>query len=83
MSQGEKRLDAMRRNAAGDWRIEDIELVCQTFGIRCSPPPGGGSHYRVSHPAKPELLTIPARRPIKSVYIRKLVAFVDEVRQGG
>jgi hypothetical protein len=81
MSQGEKRLEAMRRNPAGDWKIADVELICRTFDMSCSPPPGGGSHYRLSHPARPELLTIPARRPIKSVYIRKLVAFVDEVRQ--
>jgi len=27
-----------------------------------------------------EKLTIPFRRPIKSVYIRKLVTFVDAVR---
>ena len=79
MSQGEKRLQAMRRNAAGDWRIADVELVCRTFGVRCSPPSGGGSHYTLSHAGRLDLLTIPARRPIKSVYIRKLVAFVDEI----
>ena len=80
MSQGLKRLEAMRRNAAGDWRIADVELVCRTFGVDCSPPGGGGSHYTVSHAKKVEILTIPARRPIKPVYIRKLTSYIDDIR---
>jgi hypothetical protein len=38
---------------------------------------GGVSHYKVSHPAAREILTIPHRRPIKPVYIRKLVKLID------
>jgi hypothetical protein len=33
----------------------------------------------VSHPASKEILTIPAARPIKVIYIRKLVRFVEAV----
>jgi len=40
------------------------------------PPSGGGSHFKVSHLSQDEILTIPARRPIKPVCIRKLVAFL-------
>lgn len=40
------------------------------------PPRGGDSHYRISYPGKPEKLTIPFKRPIKPVYIKKLVAFL-------
>ena len=28
-----------------------------------------------------DILTIPARRPVKPVYIRKLVRFIDAVRE--
>jgi hypothetical protein len=44
-------------------------------------PRGGGSHFKVSHAAIPEILTIPYKRPIKPVYIRRLVHFVDAVRR--
>jgi hypothetical protein len=38
---------------------------------------GKGSHANVHYPAAREILTIPAWRPIKPVYIRKLVRYID------
>jgi hypothetical protein len=76
------RLEQMRANPAGGWRMSDIEAVCREHGVLCAPPRGGGSHYKVAHAALAEKLTIPSRRPIKPVYIRKLVAFLDAVRAG-
>jgi predicted RNA binding protein YcfA (HicA-like mRNA interferase family) len=35
----------------------------------------GTSHAHAKHPAAREILTIPARRPIKPVYIRKLIRY--------
>jgi hypothetical protein len=46
------RLDRMRGNPAGDWRIEDVEALCAEFEVRCTAPRGGGSHYKVSHPSQ-------------------------------
>ncbi len=74
-----KLLDDMRANPR-DWRIADIERLCGAFGIACVPP-RKGSHYKVSHGAVPMILTIPAHRPIKPVYVRDLVRFVDKVRE--
>jgi hypothetical protein len=74
-----KRLEEMRNDPRGDWRIEDVDTVCREYGILCSAPRGGGSHYKVAHPRMAEKLTIPYKRPIKPVYIRKLVVFVDAV----
>lgn len=71
-------LDDMRRNPAADWSISDIEIVCSQYGIRCIPP-SGGSHYKISHASSHMILTIPARRPIKPIYIRRLVRFIEEV----
>jgi hypothetical protein len=73
----------MRSKPAGDWRIEHVRTLCRQCGLQCSPPSGGGSHYKVSAPGIPDILTIPARRPIKPVYIRllaKLAARVLEQR---
>ena len=78
MARREKRLENMRNNPR-DWRISDVEALCKSFGILCEPPSGGGAHYGVAHPSQEEILTIPAHRPIKPVYIRLLVSFVDRV----
>lgn len=75
-----RRLEDMRRNPAADWRIEDVVALCREFGVLCEPARGGGSHYKVGHPRLAEKLTIPFKRPIKAIYIRKLVAFIDAVR---
>jgi hypothetical protein len=70
-------LAAMRRNPAGDWTIEDIRRVCGRLGIECLAP-SRGSHWKVAAPGKPDILVIPARRPIKPIYIRKFVAISDD-----
>jgi hypothetical protein len=75
-----KRLADMSANSRGNWTIADVEAVCREFGISCAPPTGGGSHYKIAHPRLREKLTIPFKRPIKPVYIRKLVAFIKAVR---
>jgi hypothetical protein len=75
-----KRLDQMRHNPQGDWKIADVEALCAECGLGCAAPRGGGSHYRVWHPSVPTILTIPSRRPIKPIYSRKLVQMIDAVR---
>ena len=71
----------MRANPR-DWRIEDVNAVCAAFGIACAAP-RKGSHYKVKHQSRAEILTIPARRPLKPVYVRALVAFIDAVVGAG
>jgi hypothetical protein len=75
-----KLLDKMRNNPRGDWTIADVNAVCVTHEIECIPSRSGSSHYKIKHRSQPEILTIPFKRPIKPVYIRKFVAFVDAVR---
>jgi len=69
-------LDRMRRNPAGDWTIRDVETICREHGVMFRPGKGT-SHCHAKHPAAREILTIPARRPIKPVYIRKLVRYIE------
>ena len=75
---GQKLLDRMRRNPA-DWRIEDVKALCDSFGLDLDQRPNG-SHYGVSAPGQAFHVTVPFARPIKRVYIRQLVRFVDTVR---
>jgi hypothetical protein len=58
-------LDRMRQNPAPDWTISDVETICAQHEIRCVPPSGGGSHYKVSHPSRQAILTIPRARPVR------------------
>jgi hypothetical protein len=75
-----RRLEQMRRNPRADWRIADVIALCAEFGALCEPARGGGSHYKIAHARIREKLTIPFKRPIRAVYIRQLVAFIDDVR---
>lgn len=77
MPRGEKLLERMRDNPR-DWRIEDVKTVCAAFGVACTAP-RKGSHYKVKHESQAEMLTVPARRPIKPVYIDDVVRFIDAV----
>jgi hypothetical protein len=74
-------LDRMRLSPASDWSIADVERLCRAFGLRCTAPSGGGSHYNISHPSQRDILTVPFRPPIKPAYMRKLVRFIDAVKE--
>jgi len=73
------KLDRMRSNPAGNWKIGDVEDICARFGMGCQPPCGGGSHYKIFHPSLREILTIPSAKPIKPVYIRKPVRYLERI----
>ena len=76
MSRSEKRLARMRNNPQG-WVLDDLIAVANQHGIQLKNQVG--SHATFSHPSVREILTVPAKRPIKSVYVKKFVAMVDEV----
>ena len=69
-------LERMRRNLAGDWHIRDVEALCREYGLLFRAGKGT-SHSHVKHPSAREILTIPARPPIKPVYIRNLVRYIE------
>jgi hypothetical protein len=74
-------LERMRANPRADWTIADVERLCRACGLTMTAP-RRGSHYKVRGPKSDAMLTIPARRPIKAVYIRALVTLADSVREG-
>jgi hypothetical protein len=67
----------MRANPR-DWRIESLEAVAAAHGVNIRKP--GGSHVVFEHPGIAEALSVPTRRPIKPVFVRRFVAFIDAVR---
>jgi len=78
MTRTDKLLQRMARAPQGDWTMDDVRGLCEAHGARFRR--GTGSHVTISHPALPEILTVPAHRPIKAIYIRKLVRFVQDIR---
>ncbi len=76
MPREDKALAAMRRNPRGDWRIEDLKRLADRHGIPYRQP--GTSHVTFA-PARARPLTVPARKPIKPVYVRLFVRMIEEL----
>ena len=74
MTTGEKTLERMRRNPR-DWRIEQLEAVAARHGLKVRRP--GGSHVIFQKDGCPIEVSVPARKPIKPVYVMHLVALID------
>jgi predicted RNA binding protein YcfA (HicA-like mRNA interferase family) len=74
MTRAEKRFAAMRRNPRGDWQLDDLEAVAVRHGVLMRHD--GGSHAVFRRPDG-AMLSVPARRPIKPVYIKLFVAFIE------
>jgi hypothetical protein len=77
MATADKTLEAMRNNPR-DWRIASLESVAAAFGANVRKP--GGSHVVFEHPEVAEALSVPAKRPIKPIYVQRFVRFIDAVR---
>ncbi len=75
MSTSYKLLQKMRNNPR-DWRIEQLEVIARHYGITVRKT-GGGSHVIFNHRNWVELLSVPSRRPIKAVYIKKFISLID------
>lgn len=74
MTQTEKTLAKMKANPR-DWQIESFKSVADAHGMVYRQP--GGSHVIFRHP-NGAMLSVPARRPIKPVYVKKFVRLIEE-----
>ena len=75
MARAEKLLDRMRRNPR-DWRIEQLQTVAAAYNVAWVH--SGGSHCIFRTP-KGDKLSVPAKRPVKPVYIRQFVSLIDTI----
>lgn len=73
----DKRLEKIRRNPR-DWRIEEIQSIADRLSIEWLHD--GGSHVIFRSPHG-EHLSIPARRPIKPIYIAKFLSLIDCIQE--
>ena len=76
MSKHAKTLAKMRNNPR-DWRIDELVSVAALYGIEIRND--GGSHHVFSHPSVLQAVCIPAHRPVKPLYVRQLLALIDQI----
>jgi predicted RNA binding protein YcfA (HicA-like mRNA interferase family) len=72
MSRAEKILEQMQTNPH-DWRIDSLKTVAHAFNIQWRQR---GTSHVVFVRSDGRTLPVPARRPIKPIYIKKFVEFV-------
>jgi hypothetical protein len=73
-------LQKMRQSPSG-WRIEDLMRVAEGNGIEWRRPGRGGSHVIFSATGVTKIVSVPAKRPIKPVYIRQFLELVDTAKE--
>ena len=78
MGSGEKIVNAMRNNPR-DWAMAKLLTVASHYGLEVRS--AGGSHHVFSHPSVKDSLSVPARRPIKAIYIKRFVALIDQIQE--
>ncbi|EKE01734.1 MAG: hypothetical protein ACD_21C00066G0003 [uncultured bacterium] len=78
MTKIDKMLEKMHNNPR-DWQIVDLEIIAKRFDIIVRK--GKGSHVSFAHTEWVEILTVPAHRPIKPVYIKKFMSFIDLLKE--
>lgn len=77
MTKAEKTLEKMRNNPR-DWQLADLEFIAERFGVALRR--GKGSHVSFTHPKWLCILTVPAHRPIKPIYVKKLIELIDALQ---
>jgi len=76
---GADKLIARMRNNPRDWQIDTLVSIADKHGIEVRSY--GGSHFVFSHPQVSFHPSVPARRPIKPVYVRQFLDLIDAVKE--
>lgn len=74
MANVDKILKKMRTNVI-DWNIEHFETIARHYDIEVRKP--SGSHVIFKHEQWVESLSVPSRRPIKPIYVKKFLKMID------
>lgn len=74
-----KTLQKIRKNPLG-WRIEELQAVAEENFVDWRRPGRGGSHVIFSTPGVREIVSMPAKRPIKPIYIKQFLALMDAAK---
>lgn len=69
-------MERMRVNPRG-WRMQSLETVARRYGIEVRKT--GGSHFVFIHANSEIAVTIPFKRPIKPIYVSRLLELIDDI----
>lgn len=78
MSKIDKLKARMRQNPR-DWRLEELITLAEHYGFGWME--GKGSHTKLYHPKLVEILTVPAKRPIKPIYVKQLLMLIERLEE--
>ncbi|MCD6387801.1 MAG: type II toxin-antitoxin system HicA family toxin [Desulfobulbaceae bacterium] len=79
MSKIEKIIRKMTENPR-DWRIGNLENIAEHYQLNIRK--SGGSHVGFGHKNSNIVVTVPAHKPIKPVYIKQFLILVEAVIKG-
>lgn len=74
MSKAEKLLQRMKSNPKADWTAGHVKTVCKMFNLTLRQR--GTSHAVVTN-RNGEHLTVPMHKPIKPLYISRLIELIE------
>ncbi len=74
MGKAEKLLQQMKSNPKADWTPDHVKTLCKAFGLTFRQR--GTSHAVITN-IKGGHLTVPMHKPIKPLYIKRLVALIE------
>jgi hypothetical protein len=69
------------RRTPGGWRIEELISVAESNGVEWRRPGRGGSHVIFSAAGVRDIATVPDKRPIKPIHVKKFIALIDAARE--
>jgi hypothetical protein len=75
MGRAQRLLARMRANPL-DWRIDDFKVLAEHFGVVYRQQ---GTSHVVFRVAGAPLVTVPAARPVKPVYVRQFLAMIEQL----
>ena len=78
MTKVEKQLERLRQNPKGV-SFEELAAVVEREGFVLRSV--RGSHYQFRHPSFSEVLTVPARSPVKPVYVKAVLRLIDRLQE--
>lgn len=78
MSQRDKGLESLRRNASG-CRIEELEKHLRHYGFEKRAE--ATSHFAYKHGGLGITVVVPFNRPIKPIYVQRVLDAIDRVRE--
>lgn len=80
MSKKQKRLQKLRQNPK-NVSMDDLRVVLEDFGFELINTVGSHHTFSVTVNNQIELLVIPFRRPIKTIYVKKALRLIEKIIQ--